>query len=444
MSDRSSLENWIAEELKSRCTASMIAENAPAFGLELTDQASLSKRDWVLHSLARLPTDREVAEIALRVGQHFDAFWLEEAAHKFLEKEWPPIPEISRRDAARCFGYDLVGERDLLQVLNRVFQVGNLPTADIWSVRRDLAIEIHQHMVRNDDWNVEELFEKIGALSCSVHRFGRILEESLDPLCRRGDRQDALVARLNQVLRRDGYEMRLEEEFSGYPIHRFHQVSRGVSGPPKNLIFASVGPKPEIAFRDAINNDIMIRSHQESCLVYDRAIGPGGLLWSELAGWWRERNLGLTEEQARTALGMRLRDSLAPESDAERMLFDSYFKLYSRALGSLLPALVPQVYLHYDPAVVKQLKHREGLLRQRMDFLLLLPNRHRVVLKVDGTQHFSKNGKPSIETYAAMVAADRELRLSGYELFRFGANELVGQGATETIRNFGSVASFAY
>jgi hypothetical protein len=45
-----------------------------------------------------------------------------------------------------------------------------------------------------------------------------------------------------------------------------------VSGRPKNLIFTSRGPKPKIGFVDAINNDIIILSGEDSCLVYDRPI----------------------------------------------------------------------------------------------------------------------------------------------------------------------------
>jgi very-short-patch-repair endonuclease len=71
-----------------------------------------------------------------------------------------------------------------------------------------------------------------------------------------------------------------------------------------------------------------------------------------------------------------------------------------------------------------------------MDFLLLLPNAQRVVLEVDGSQHFSKEGAPSLTLYAEMVSADRELRLAGYEVYRFGANELVGAQAVATIERF--------
>jgi hypothetical protein len=35
-----------------------------------------------------------------------------------------------------------------------------------------------------------------------------------------------------------------------------------------------------------------------------------------------------------------------------------------------------------------------------------------------------------------MVAADRDLRLAGYEVYRFGSNELTGHGANERIECF--------
>jgi AbiJ N-terminal domain 3 len=228
------------------------------------------------------------------------------------------------------------------------------------------------------------------------------------------------VAALNEVLARDGYELARESELSGHPIFAFHPVVRGVGGRAKNLIFASRGPKPEIGFADAINNDIVILSGEESCLVYDRPITGDGLLWSELVAWWSEVTPGNTAAN----LGAGLQESLA--SNAERMLFATYFKAYRSPLGEALPALLPQVYLHYDPAVVRTLRHRLPLPRQRMDFLLLLPVRQRIVLEVDGRHHFSENDNPSLKVYADMVSADRELRLAGYEVYRFGANELVG------------------
>jgi hypothetical protein len=90
-----------------------------------------------------------------------------------------------------------------------------------------------------------------------------------------------------------------------------------------------------------------------------------------------------------------------------------------------MPALLPEVWLHYDPLTARQ-RGFEVLLRQRMDFLLLFPADARVVLEVDGVHHYSDSeGNPSPQEYARMAAADRDLRLSGYEIYRFGGKELM-------------------
>ena len=60
-----------------------------------------------------------------------------------------------------------------------------------------------------------------------------------------------------------------------------------------------------------------------------------------------------------------------------------------------------------------------------MDFLLLFSHHQRVVIEVDGVLHYTNGeGKPSPKRYSEMVAADRDLRLAGYEVYRFGGSEL--------------------
>jgi very-short-patch-repair endonuclease len=58
-----------------------------------------------------------------------------------------------------------------------------------------------------------------------------------------------------------------------------------------------------------------------------------------------------------------------------------------------------------------------------MDFLLLLSPHERVVIEVDGKQHYAEGDVASPGLYAEMVAADRDLRLLGYEVYRFGGAE---------------------
>jgi very-short-patch-repair endonuclease len=99
-----------------------------------------------------------------------------------------------------------------------------------------------------------------------------------------------------------------------------------------------------------------------------------------------------------------------------------------------LPALLPEVWLHWDPKTARQ-RGPEALLRFRMDFLLLLPHSQRVVLEVDGIHHYaSPDGKRQDATrYADNMRADRDLKLRGYEVFRFGAAELRERSAAHDV-----------
>ena len=372
-----------------------------------------------------------MARVALRFAAERKDIALDEAARKVLEVVDPPVTEITRRDVARVLGDDLAGERRNVDLVGRFFVLVDPIEDFIGASGRSLRDRVERHMDLNPgDWSAEDLFAEVGVFGCSRARFAALLQEAVHPLSRSGTVQATTVAALNEVLERDGYELARDGELSGHPIFAFRPILQGVSGKPKNLIFASRGPKPEIGFADAINNDIVILSGEDSCLVYDRPIGSSGVLWSDLVGWWVARNPG---GDALT-LGQRLQESLA--SDAERKLFATYFKTYRPTLGDALPALIPQVYLHYDPAVVKTLRHRLPLSRQRMDFLLLLPGNQRIVLEVDGKHHFAAGDRPSLKAYAEMVSADRELRLERYEVYRFGANELVGEGAEERLVDF--------
>lgn len=202
--------------------------------------------------------------------------------------------------------------------------------------------------------------------------------------------------------------------------------ARGIDGELKNLIFAAVGRKPRIVLRDSINNVIEIIEGADRVLVYDRPLGDEGLSWTTLARWHsQEEHLeGSALRQAGLNLYARLQQSVAGNVLEERLLA-RYASLY-RSHGFNIPALIPQVYLHYDPYA----RGRGGALtRQRMDFLLLLPQRRRVVLEIDGVHHYAEpDGRASTAKYANMAAEDRALRLAGYELYRFGGKEFADEG----------------
>ena len=215
----------------------------------------------------------------------------------------------------------------------------------------------------------------------------------------------------------------------------------GVDSPAKNLIFAANGPKPELVLRDAINNDVEITRNAEFCLVYERPIPADGLKFGHLIDWWRARE-GYQQDVDDRAVGHALHSRLLAslgDNQAERIVLTTYARRYRDAFD--VPALIPQVYLHYDPQTQRQ-RERAGqrpgpLARQRMDFLLLFSERHRVVLEVDGRQHYAtEDGMASPTLYGQMVAEDRRLRLTGYEVYRFGGAELARADAPQLLTRF--------
>ena len=62
-----------------------------------------------------------------------------------------------------------------------------------------------------------------------------------------------------------------------------------------------------------------------------------------------------------------------------------------------------------------------------MDFMMLFSKATRVVIEIDGKQHYAtEDGKASPSRYADMVKAQRDMTIYGYEVYRFGGQEFVG------------------
>ncbi|MEU4356267.1 hypothetical protein [Streptomyces virginiae] len=105
-----------------------------------------------------------------------------------------------------------------------------------------------------------------------------------------------------------------------------------------------------------------------------------------------------------------MKDSLPKESPGQKNLFWYYHHANWDRLSDL-PALLPEIWLHWDPKTLRE-RGEHAMQNLRMDFLMLLPGTRRVVLEVDGMQHFTRNGgtEPDSAKYAATMAGDRDLR----------------------------------
>jgi len=226
-----------------------------------------------------------------------------------------------------------------------------------------------------------------------------------------------IVNNLNQFLSYDGYE--IIRNGNAFSIKYNNQQQNGTV---KNLIFASDGPKPDLVLKDTLTYEIEVVTNQQHILIYDQPISVDGIMWNDLVTWWSNK-YNIYQNQDNLFYN-RLYQSLG--SPPEELFFKTYYEIYNPTLYNDVPTLIPQVYLHYDPYTIKQLKGGSRIPRQRMDFLLLLPGNNKIVIEIDGKQHYTKDNsnESSPRKYAEMVSEDRNLRLRGYELYRFGGYEL--------------------
>ena len=351
----------------------------------------------------------------------------------------PPIPKRYRREVARRLNSEeLYGDaRKFDDLLDRLW----ILDTDEWSLLlgsrpTGLRAEIQQHVHRHpEDWPAEMLFDQLGAYDTSDQRFALFLEGLASADVRPDEAaQRHFVACVNEPLRNCGAELRETGSEGGYPVFSMVSLHATTKGRPKNLIFASP-EKPDLRFRDALDNDVEIVTNADKVLVYDRPIGNDGLRWTDLQQWWAETEQIADAEQAKCSLYARLKASLPHDSPPQTLLFVAFFEGFRSAVPNL-PALLPEVWLHWDPRTVKE-RGPDALLRFRMDFLLLLPQGVRVVIEVDGKHHYADTaGSADVQRYARMVRADRELKLAGYEVFRFGAAELQAPTAKADVKAF--------
>lgn len=398
-------------------------------GLPMLDHAA-TKTARMEASYTALP-DAELP----RVAECFLRFFRPSAAlrNELQDLIWadtpgPEIPKRFRREIAQALEPDDLylhpGRFD--DLLERLWIIDSDPFAAFVLGDRWLRGEIQRHVHRNPGgWSVDDLFDRLGVYEATDRRFTWFLEGLASADVRPDvSAQLRFVQLVNEPLRQCGVELRETGTDGGYPIFEVVSLAKGVSGSPKNLIFASQ-IKPDLRFRDAVNNDIEIVTNADKVLVYERPIlRDKGLRWKELQDWWADLK-HMSEEEAKKTLYYRLRDSLPLNSPPQRLFFEMYYKRFGQAIP-MLPALLPEVWLHWDPRTVHE-RGPDALLRFRMDFLMLFPHNVRVVIEVDGKHHYADiGGIADTSRYAAMMAADRELRLAGYEVYRFGAVELSG------------------
>jgi len=312
------------------------------------------------------------------------------------------------------------------------------------SISDDMINEIARHMDRFDDWPESYLVDTvINYLNLSDEEFMFFLEQYVNPNihhwrwnaqdeCRESINNLELVDLINRYLEHDGYKLMIKDTIGDKYFFNCLSTRAGVKGSVKNIIFASKY-KPEIVFDDALNNNIRITKNADQCLIYDRPIPHNGLMWSELVGWYAEEYR--IEKNQENAFVKRMCDCLdvsfksgGKKPGPETWMLQAYYELKNE-LHLDLPALIPQVYLYYDPQTQRERGYKL-FEHQKMDYLMIFSHRDRVVIEIDGKQHYADGDRASPKLYSDMVKAHREMCLFGYDVYRFGGYEF--QGADES------------
>jgi very-short-patch-repair endonuclease len=416
--------------LKDSATFQQLPSLCVQLGLpQPTETPGMSKRQYLEAAFASIE-DITLPEVAGRLlaQRPLDARTRNNIQDILWSSDSVDVPRRIRRELARALEVD-----DLYRASNAfealLDRFWNLDDDELEffvlgsESSRSLRKKIERHVFRNPDWTVEDLFEALGAFNAPSPRFVRFIEALTSSELREDElAQRQFVARANPHLQSCNVELRETATADGYPVFAAVVMTDKPFAAPKQLIFASP-IKPDIRFLSALDNDIEIVTHVDRVLVYDQPIGNDGLTWSALQGWWQQREHVVNAEEAKKGLYRRLQKGLPPNSPPQQRLFKSYFQVFKNEIPGL-PVLLPEVWLHWDPKTVRE-RGVDALTRFRMDFLMLLPRGIRVVIEVDGKHHFADvSGQADGERYGTMVAADRDLKLAGYEVFRFGAEEL--------------------
>lgn len=293
-----SIRDEIAKTIWRNVSASEVPAVCKRLGIqaETSDddksEAFSSKRRYVRTRILDR-TREELLELAKGVLNEFDSPKLTILISETTLHAEHRVSLVVRKDVLKVFNSleDVSGEAELMPFLRGVFgsDVLDRSVAQLFTGAKSLEEEISQHYINNPDWTSEELLVKCGALTCSQTQFFELIAKVLHPYSRRGSDQERLAQDLSVALMRDGFEVRQNGIESGYLIYEVVRAVSGVAGAMKNLIFASIGAKPELIFRDALNNDVEIVKNADKVLIYDRPLPPSGsLLWKDLLAWWKE------------------------------------------------------------------------------------------------------------------------------------------------------------
>ena len=293
--------------------------------------------------------------------------------------------------------------------------------------------DIARHMDSFNDWDFTYLFDTVlDLLNISDDKFIYFCEQYVNPVFRRKrlndddewiDISQECIEAINRGLSDIGMSLQPIEQIAGRIKYKALPNNQGTQEPIKNIIFAAKY-KPDIVLDDALSNEIRV-VNANGALIYDQGIPADGISWETLSTWYELLDIENTEKKMAHLFYNCL------DSEPEKLFYKAYIS-YLKSHTKQIPALIPQVYMYYDPKTKSQ-RDWQIFEHQKMDFMMIISPSQRVVFEIDGSQHYAEDEVvpgtkykhyASPIRYAEMMKAHREMCLAGYDVYRFGGREL--------------------
>lgn len=225
---KSQLRHLVAEALYPT-KAHSLPSVCERYGLEpgSADEAYNSKNRYVMRRLEKL-SDERVYALAKCVLQDFPDDKLQAAVEQ-LDKDGHLVSDLTRQHLTEALNeFALAGKLDLIEMLRK-----HWPQIDRAG---GLVEDLNPFAAHNDAWNNAQILKRAGFLTCSQARLFGFLEDIVHPIRRDHGEQNQIVAKLNPILRRDGYCLIQSDRISGYPAYSVQETTATGVQPADELI----------------------------------------------------------------------------------------------------------------------------------------------------------------------------------------------------------------
>jgi len=171
--------------------------------------------------------DEKLVGIARTLALEYDDYRLLEQIALIDEVGSPAVTKLTRRRLIALFdGRSLATEMDDLELIRGIWPISKMP-APIQGQDHTLEDDIVRYTVQNDDLSQKEVLEHLGLLTCSRAQLFKFIVGVTSPEAQSPAVQAELAAKVDALLRLDGYALVVAGRVSGSPFYMVQPVPMG-------------------------------------------------------------------------------------------------------------------------------------------------------------------------------------------------------------------------